>query len=88
MLFRSGAYGVSKAAITSFMSILADEMDTDKRVKVNAINPEPVKTGMRMKAFPGEDPNTLKNPDAIMSTYLYLMSKDCSKTGQIFHTQN
>ena len=83
-----GAYGVSKAAITSFMSILADEMDTDKRVKVNAINPEPVKTGMRMKAFPGEDPNTLKNPDAIMSTYLYLMSKDCSKTGQIFHTQN
>ena len=83
-----GAYGVSKAAITSFMSILADEMDTDKRVKVNAINPEPVKTAMRMKAFPGEDPNTLKNPDDIMSTYLYLMSKDCSKTGQIFHTQN
>ena len=83
-----GAYGVSKAAITSFMSILADEMDTDKRVKVNAINPEPVKTAMRMKAFPGEDPNTLKNPDDIMSTYLYLMSKDCNKTGQVFHTQN
>ncbi|MCW8854727.1 MAG: YciK family oxidoreductase [Gammaproteobacteria bacterium] len=83
-----GAYGISKAALTSFMLILADEMDTDKKVKVNAISPEPVRTGMRLKAFPGEDPNTLKNPDDIMPTYLYLMSTDCSKTGQIFHTQN
>lgn len=83
-----GAYGVSKAAISSFMSILADEMDTDKPVKVNAINPEPVRTGMRMKAFPGEDPNTLKNPENIMPTYLYLMSNDCTDTGKIFNTSD
>ena len=82
-----GAYGVSKAAISSFMSILADEMDTDKPVKVNAIHPEPVRTGMRMKAFPGEDPNTLKNPDDIMPTYVYLMSADCKETGKTFNTE-
>ncbi|MDH5767161.1 MAG: YciK family oxidoreductase [Gammaproteobacteria bacterium] len=81
-----GAYGISKSALQTFMTILADEMDTDKPVRVNAVLPEPVRTGMRMKAYPGEDPNTLRTPDTIMETYLYLMSNDCNETGQTFKT--
>lgn len=83
-----GAYGVSKAAIIGFMKILADEKDTDPLLKVNAINPGAVKTAMRIKAFPGEDPRQLATADDIMSTYLYLMGADSkAETGEIFLAQ-
>lgn len=83
-----GAYGISKAGLINFMSILADELDSEKRVKVNAINPGPVRTAMRMKAYPGEDPNTLLNPEDIMPAYLYLMSNDTQETGQVINAQD
>jgi NAD(P)-dependent dehydrogenase (short-subunit alcohol dehydrogenase family) len=83
-----GAYGVSKAAITGFMKILADELDTEKRVKVNAIDPGPVRTALRMKAFPGQDPNDMTPPEEVMATYLYLMGKDSNEEqGKIFLAQ-
>ena len=31
---------------------------------------------MRAKAFPGEDPQTLKTPDEIMPAYLYMLGED------------
>lgn len=83
-----GAYGISKDALTGFMKILADEMDTEQHaVRVNAINPGAVRTQMRVRAFPGEDPNTLKIPDELMDAYLYLMSDDCKETGQTILAQ-
>ncbi len=84
-----GAYGISKDATTSFMKILADEMDTEEnKVIVNAINPGAVRTQMRVRAFPGEDPNTLPIPDEVMGAYLYAMSDDCNETGQTFLAQD
>ena len=83
-----GAYGVSKAATIGFMKILSDEKDSETILKVNAINPGTVKTALRMKAFPGEDPGQLAKPDEIMDTYLYLMGEDSkSETGKIFLAQ-
>jgi NAD(P)-dependent dehydrogenase (short-subunit alcohol dehydrogenase family) len=82
-----GAYGTSKAGIEGLMKILAEELDTHKPVRVNAINPGAVRTRLRARAFPGEDPNTLKNPDEIMAAYLYAMGKDCTETGKIFCAQ-
>jgi len=83
-----GAYGISKAAITGFMKILADEMDSDKRIKVNAINPGPVRTAMRIMAFPASDPNEMTPADDIMDAYLYLMGKDNTETGKIIEAQS
>ncbi|VAW62693.1 FIG00553873: hypothetical protein [hydrothermal vent metagenome] len=83
-----GAYGISKDATTSFMKVLADEMDTESGpVRVNAINPGAVRTQMRVKAFPGENPDTLPSADDVMSAYLYLMSDDCTETGQTVQAQ-
>jgi NAD(P)-dependent dehydrogenase (short-subunit alcohol dehydrogenase family) len=83
-----GAYGVSKAATLSFMKILSDEKDSENILKVNAINPGIVKTALRMKAFPGEDPGKLAKPDEIMAPYLYLMGEDSKgKTGEVFLAQ-
>lgn len=82
-----GAYGTSKAAINGLMKILADELDTEHPVRVNAINPGVVRTRLRARAFPGENPNTLRTPDEIMAAYLYVMGKDCDKNGEIIQAQ-
>ncbi len=83
-----GAYGISKDATTSFMKVLADEMNTESNsVRVNAINPGAVRTQMRVRAFPGENPDTLPCADDVMSAWLYLMSDDCTETGKTIQAQ-
>ena len=71
-----GAYSVSKFATEAFMQILADELETNTNIRSNAINPGATRTMMRAKAYPGEDPQTLKTPEDLMPLYLYLMSDD------------
>ena len=84
-----GAYGISKDAITSFMKILADEMNTEEgSIQVNAINPGAVRTQMRVKAFPGEHPDSLPKADDVMAAYLYAMSNDCKEIGQTIQAQD
>lgn len=71
-----GAYAVSKFATEGLMETLADEMENVDNVRVNAINPGATRTGMRAKAYPGEDPNTLKTPEDIAPGYLWLLGID------------
>lgn len=72
-----GAYGVSKAGLESFMKILADELDSDNNpIQVNAIKPGKVRTKLRMRAYPGEDPNTLPLAEEITDAFVSLMDVD------------
>lgn len=83
-----GAYGISKAANENMMQIWADELESNTSVRVNSINPGAVRTSMRARAYPGEDPNTLPKPDAILATYLYLLGPDSKGvTGRQFNAQ-
>lgn len=75
-----GAYGITKAATENMMEILADELETNTHIRVNSIDPGAVRTSMRAKAYPGEDPNTLPRPEEIMNVYLYLMGPDSRGT--------
>ncbi|WP_371193301.1 YciK family oxidoreductase [Glaciecola sp. SC05] len=68
-----GTYSMSKFATEAMMQVLADE-HKNKAIRFNCINPGATRTDMRSKAYPGEDPNTLKTPAQIMQTYVYLMS--------------
>lgn len=80
-----GAYGVSKAASENFMQILADELESNTRVRVNSIDPGPVATALRNLAYPGEDPATIRRPEDIIQPFLYLMGADSSGvTGKQF----
>ena len=38
---------------------------------------------MRAAAFPGEDPQTLKTPDAVTDAFLDLASADCTRHGEM-----
>ena len=71
-----GAYAVSKFALEGMMQVLAQETETNTRIRVNSINPGKVRTKMRAAAYPAEDPLTLKTPDEIMAAYLYLLGPD------------
>jgi len=83
-----GAYGVSKAANENMMQIWADELESNTSVRVNSINPGAVRTTMRARAYPGEDPYTLPKPEAVIGTYLYLLGPDSKGvTGQQFDAQ-
>ncbi|MCW8919363.1 MAG: YciK family oxidoreductase [Gammaproteobacteria bacterium] len=71
-----GAYAISKAANENMMQIWADELEANTPVRANSINPGAVRTAMRARAYPGEDPNTLPRPEQILVTYLYLLGPD------------
>lgn len=70
-----GTYAVSKFATEGMMQVLAAE-HKQRSVRFNCINPGGTRTDMRAKAFPAEDPQTLKTPADIMPLYLYLMGSD------------
>ena len=70
-----GAYAVSKFATEGMMQVLADELSSTSRIKVNSINPGATRTEMRAAAYPAENPATLPTPESLIPAYLYLMSQ-------------
>ena len=69
-------YGISKAGIEALSKQLADELESDGRIRVNCIDPGTVKTELHTHAFPAIDPSSLPEPKDIVSSYLYLMGED------------
>ena len=77
-----GPYAVSKAGLEALAKTWANELGQTP-VKVNIVNPGPIRTGMRAKAFPGEDPAKLKTPDDIVPLFLRLADAAYTDTGVI-----
>lgn len=83
-----GAYAVSKFATEGFMEVLADELDHLGNVRANSLNPGATRTQMRKQAYPGELPESLRTPEEIMPTYLWLMGPDSKgHNGEQFDAQ-
>jgi len=68
-----GAYAVSKAGLENLAETLADETEVNTTIRVNTINPGPVRTAMRLAAYPAEDRDKLLPPEAVTRPYLYLL---------------
>ncbi len=60
-----GAYGSSKAALETLLGAYADETEHTGRMRVHIIDPGATRTRMRALAFPGEEPDSLKPPEAV-----------------------
>ena len=83
-----GAYATSKFATEGLSQILAAELENTSNIRVNCINPGATRTHMRATAFPAEDPATIKTPEDIIPTYVYLMGPDSKGvTGQSIDAQ-
>ncbi len=84
-----GAYGVCAFAIEGLMQILADELATSSGIRVNSFDPGPVRTSLRARAYPGEDPKTLPAPEELTHAYLYLLGPDSrNRTGEALCLDN
>ena len=82
-----GAYAVSKFGTEGLAQVLAHEYE-GQRLRINLVNPGAVRTGMRALAYPAEDPATLRGPEEITATYLYLLGPaSAGVSGQRFDCQ-
>jgi NAD(P)-dependent dehydrogenase (short-subunit alcohol dehydrogenase family) len=78
-----GPYSVSKAALEALAKTYAHELQSTA-VRVNLLNPGPMRTAMRRKAFPGEDENTLPPPESIVPLALSLLTEETTANGERF----
>jgi NAD(P)-dependent dehydrogenase (short-subunit alcohol dehydrogenase family) len=77
-----GPYAVSKAALEMLVKIYAGEI-TKTRVRANLIDPGIVRTRLRARAFPGENPAQLPSPESVADAFLALALPECNHTGEI-----
>jgi NAD(P)-dependent dehydrogenase (short-subunit alcohol dehydrogenase family) len=82
-----GEYATSKAALETLALTYAAETASTP-VRVNIINPGRTRTAMRASAYPGEDPDTLKPPEAVVPLFVDLASPECEVTGQRVDFEN
>jgi NAD(P)-dependent dehydrogenase (short-subunit alcohol dehydrogenase family) len=75
-------YASSKAALESFVLCYAAEIAITP-IRVNLYNPGATRTAMRAKAYPGEDPSTLKPPEAVAPQIAALLAPECAKNGEL-----
>ena len=79
-----GPYAVSKAGLDALAKTYAAEVACTA-IKVNIINPGPIATAMRAKAFPGEDPATLPSPEQIAPMFIELCDPNLEENGATFN---
>jgi NAD(P)-dependent dehydrogenase (short-subunit alcohol dehydrogenase family) len=77
-----GVYSTSKAALEALVKTYAAESATSN-LKVNLINPGPVRTAMRAKAMPGEDPKILPTPAELASALIATTLDSFDETGRV-----
>jgi len=76
-----GAYGSSKAALESLLGAYADETEYTGRMTVHIVDPGATRTRMRALAFPGEEPESVKPPEAVAQSIVERLSAD-APTGE------
>lgn len=83
-----GAYLTSKWASQGLMQMLADELESVPTLRVNSLDPGPVRTNMRLQAYPAEDRSKLAAPEDIVAPYLFVLGPDSKGvSGQTFSCQ-
>lgn len=70
------AYGSTKAAFDNLLSCYAQEVEKISKIRVAVIDPGATRTAMRAKAYPGEDPETVKPPEDVAAHLLSLLQTE------------
>ncbi len=76
-----GAYGASKAAFETLLGAYGDEVEQLGRTRVAILDPGATRTKMRARAYPGEDPQSVKDP-AIVAERIVRLAVDGFPAGQ------
>ncbi|MCJ8191738.1 SDR family NAD(P)-dependent oxidoreductase [Sphingomicrobium aestuariivivum] len=78
-----GAYGASKAAFDTLLKSYADENENPGKIRVHVMDPGATRTTMRARAFPGENPEEVKDPQVVADALVERLKSD-APTGETF----
>lgn len=70
-----GAYGATKAAFENLLAAYAAEVEKLSPLRVAIIDPGATRTEMRARAYPGEDPATVKAPEVVADRLVALLAE-------------
>ncbi len=69
-----GAYSAAKFGIEALAQVLAEESQGHHRMRVSCLDPGILRTGMRVRLYPSEDPTSLPAPETATPAYLELLA--------------
>jgi NAD(P)-dependent dehydrogenase (short-subunit alcohol dehydrogenase family) len=69
-----GAYGATKAAFENLLATYAAEVERLAPLRVAIIDPGATRTQMRARAYPGEDPASVKPPEVVADRLVALIA--------------
>ena len=70
-----GAYASSKAAFEVLLDCYAQETKNVSKVRVALLSPGATRTAMRARAYPGEDPASVKAPEVVAKRIITLLGE-------------
>jgi NAD(P)-dependent dehydrogenase (short-subunit alcohol dehydrogenase family) len=70
-----GAYAVSKAALENMVATYGQEVASISAIRTHVINPGATRTGMRARAYPGENPAEVKPPEDAAAMVVAALSR-------------
>ncbi|MEL7689827.1 SDR family NAD(P)-dependent oxidoreductase [Citromicrobium bathyomarinum] len=70
------AYGSTKAAFDNLLESYGQEVANTGAIRVAIVDPGATRTTMRAKAYPGEDPQSVKPPEDVGTYIAELLEKD------------
>ena len=82
-----GAYGATKAAFDNLLGAYAQEVENISKTRVAILDPGKTRTQMRARAYPGEDPETVKPPEVVAERIASLVTEDFA-TGSRIRVEN
>lgn len=71
-----GAYAATKAGFDNLLTSYAQEVATISNVRVAILDPGATRTQMRARAYPGEDPKSVKDPGVVADRIVDLLCQD------------
>lgn len=80
-----GLYAASKAALEALVKSYATEAAGASQVRVNLFHPGAVRTAMRAKAVPGEDPETLPRPAAVAPSLIDMIEPSFTENRMLYN---
>lgn len=71
-----GAYAASKAAFDALLLCYGQEIERISETRIALVDPGATRTQMRARAYPGEDPQTVKPSEAVAERIVALLRAD------------
>lgn len=76
-----GAYGVAQGGRRALRDILTNELEGDSPARIYGASLPPLRTRLRLNAFPGENAGALPVPGSIVDGLVYLLTNNTLQSG-------